>query len=239
MPDPRTHATPRRPAPPRSMAGRGLLAGALAVLFVGCSGDSSAAQEAAVPSQPNVVVERADRARVKGDTAAPVQLVEVSDFQCPYCAQFYRETYPGIDSLYVQTGKVEYVWISLAAAGHPRAWPAIEAAFCAGAVGRFWAMHDRLFENQSEWSEAERPTRHFVRYAEEIGVEPESFRQCVRQDLPAPLQVRDLQQVTRAGIRGTPTFFIDGRPTIQGAVDLERFRAVLDSAVAAAGQGGG
>lgn len=227
---------PRRSPPVARPPGRAL-ACALALVLVGCSGDPSAAQQSTVPSDPSVVMERADRARVKGDTAAPVQMVEISDFQCPYCAQFYRETYPAIDSLYIQTGQVEYVWVSLAATGHERAWPATEAAFCAGAVGRFWDMHDRLFERQSEWTDADRPTRIFVRYAEEIGIDAESFRECVREDLPAPLQVSDIQSVTRAGVRATPFFIFDGKASIQGAVGLDRFRAVLDSAIAEADGG--
>lgn len=211
-----------------------------ALLLLGCSGDSSSAQEeAVVPSDVNTVRERADRSRVRGDSAAPVQLFEIADFQCQYCAQYYRETYPAIDSLYVETGDVRYVFITYPNANHPRAWPAVEAAFCAGAAGKFWEMHDLLFERQEDWTGADEPVERFVEYADEIGVDTESFSACVENDRTASMQVRDLEQVSQAGISSTPFFIINNEVSLEGAVPLERFRTVLDSVLAAPEGGDG
>lgn len=186
-----------------------------------------------VPSDRRVVVERADRARVRGDTAAPIRVVEISDFQCPYCARYYRQTFSAIDSLYIEPGKIEYLWISLASTSHSRAWPAVEAAFCAGAVGKFWPMHDLLFENQDAWAEAESPTDAFVGYARRLDIDEASYRACLTEDRPSVLQVRDLQSVVRAGVSATPFFIVDNSVPIQGAQPLERFRTVIDSVLAA------
>lgn len=201
-----------------------------------CSGGEGQAQQtgdATVPSDPNVVSSRADRSRTLGDSTAPILVHEISDFQCPYCQRFYRQTWPTLDSLYVERGLVQYVWHVFPSPNHSRAWPASEAAFCAGAVGKFWPMHDRLFENQSAWTQAEEPVDLFVDYAREMGIDTESFRNCLIQDLPAPFIIRDYSGAARAGIQGTPFFSVRPRGgssvAIQGAQPTNRFRTVLDS----------
>ncbi len=226
------------PSPPARTAGALLLA----LVLVGCDGEPSAAQEgdgeAVVPSERSVVVERADRARAKGDSARPLTIIEISDFECPYCRQYYRETYPGVDSLYVETGKAQYIFVVYPNSNHPLAVPAAEAAYCAGAAGLFWPMHDRLFENQDEWTESEDPKEAFVRYATDLGVDEASFRRCLDRDLAAQLQVRDLEQVARARLSSTPFFIINNETGIQGARSLDRFRTVLDSLLEVSGEGG-
>jgi protein-disulfide isomerase len=198
------------------------------------SNETAAPQERSVlPAQQNVLINRADQSRIKGDSDAPIRILEVSDFQCPFCARYNRETLPILDSLYIKTGKVEYVWISFANPSHQFAWPAIEAAFCAGAVGKFWPMHDILFERQGVWSTAEDAFATFVGYAEELGIDAASFGVCLRDDRTAPLQVRDFQSVNRAGISSTPFFIIADSLSIRGAAEAGQFQAVLDSLLAA------
>ena len=222
------------------------------LVALGCSGEPGTAQEtptpagepaledslkaepvqeewAVLPSQHSVLINRADQARIMGSPEAPVRILEVSDFQCPFCARFNRETFPVLDSLYIATGKVEYVWISFANPSHQFAWPAIEAAFCAGAVGKFWQMHDILFERQGEWSTSEDAWATFVDYARELAIDGESFGACLRDDRTAPLQVRDFQSVNRAGISSTPFFIIADSLSIRGAAQVSQFRTVLDS----------
>jgi len=182
-----------------------------------------------VPSDRSVLLERADRARIRGDTAAPIRVVEVSDFECPFCAGFHRESFNAIDSLYVRPGLVQYLWISYANPTHPLAWPAIEASFCAGGVGRFWGMHALLFERQETWSEAEDVFSVFRSYAVELGIDPESFSECMRQDWPAPLQLNDYQSAVSSGINSTPFFIVGDSVAVRGAVSLAEFRATLDS----------
>lgn len=234
----------------RRRAGPGLAMAMLVAL--GCSGEPGTAQETPAPSgepavegsreadpvqeewivlptQHSVLINRADQARIMGSPEAPVRILEVSDFQCPFCARFNRETFPVLDSLYIATGKVEYVWISFANPSHQFAWPATEAAFCAGAVGKFWQMHDMLFERQGEWSTSEDAWATFVDYARELWIDGESFGACLRDDRTAPLQVRDFQSVNRAGISSTPFFIIADSLSIRGAAQVSQFRTVLDS----------
>ncbi len=201
----------------------------LAVSMVGRPAVVRAQNAAVVPTDQSVLLERADRSRTKGSEDAPIRIVEISDFECPYCARFYTDSHAAIDSLYVQTGVARYLWISYPSAGHPRAWPAIEAAFCAGGAGRFWEMHDLLFERQDEWVRSDDPNGLFRSWATEIGVDPESFAGCLRNDDTAPLQVRDYESALRAGVTSTPFFVIGDSVAVRGAVPLETFRSAVDS----------
>ena len=222
---------------------RSAWAAALLVAALGCSGQGGAAQDSSVvPTDISTITQRADQGRVKGDEAAPLRMVEVSDFQCPFCERYFRESYPTLDSLYIETGKLRYVWVSFPNPRHEHAWPAIEAAFCAGAVGKFWQMHDLLFERQSDWSESKTPVKKFEGYAVGLGIDSTSFRACVEEDRPAPLQVRDFQSTMRAGIDATPFFIVNDSVSVRGAAPLERFRTLLDSLLAvreARGKAGG
>lgn len=242
--------TQRRPTPSRVRPGRvrreppGLLRGPGAILALSACALLATATAAvaqgqtdggSVPEDAEAVTRRADDARVKGDTAAPIRVLEVSDFQCPYCRRYVRETFPTVDSLYVQSGLVEYVWLAFPNPNHQRAWPAIEAAFCAGAAGSFWSMHDLLFANQGEWANASDPVSTFVEYARSLGIDAESFRSCVVEDKPSGLAIRDYGAVSQGGVEGTPFFVIADSLSFQGAQPVEKFRAVLDDVLRAKG----
>jgi protein-disulfide isomerase len=195
----------------------------------------SAQEPYVVPADQEVVLQRADRARVKGDSAAPIRIVEISDFECPYCRQFHVESARTIDSLYVQSGIARYLWISFPNSTHPRAWPAVEAAFCAGAAGRFWPMHDIMFERLDQWKVAADPVSLFVRWAVEIGIDAESYGHCLRNDVTSPLQVADYDSALRSGITSTPFFVVGDSLAIRGVVSMERFRSAVDSVLIARG----
>jgi len=198
-----------------------------------CATEAESAQErSVVPTDQQVAGERADKARVRGDQDAPIRIVEVSDFQCPYCRQFFDETYAQVDSAYIQTGKASYLWVGYANPGHGRAWPAMAAAYCAGAVGKFWPMHDILFQQQEEWGAAPDPGVNFAAYAEELNIDAESFGSCVRNSLLAPLMLRDYSSVTGAGISSTPYFILADSLAIRGAADYATFSSALDTLLA-------
>jgi len=196
----------------------------------GCATEAESAQErSVVPADVQVAGERADRARLRGDENAPIRIVEISDFQCPFCRQFYDETYGKIDSAYVEPGIVQYLWVSYANPGHGRAWPAIAAGFCAGAVGKFWPMHDLLFDRQEEWGASPDPYEDFVGYAEGLNIDGESFGACLRNSTLAPLMLRDYTSVMRAGISSTPYFILADSIAIRGAADFGTFSSALDT----------
>ncbi|MEX0907981.1 MAG: thioredoxin domain-containing protein, partial [Gemmatimonadota bacterium] len=144
------------------------------------------------------------------------------------CAQFANDVFPQIDSAYVATGRVQWVFVNLPMPSHTNAWLAAEAALCAGAVsGRFWAMHDRLFAAGIEWSAAANPGPSFTLYAQQAGVAMEAYQTCVAQDRMAPLILQDV--IFGSRVTGTPTFLVNNAKTIVGVKSFEEWREILDA----------
>ena len=197
---------------------------------------SNAGAQASAPGTAAVdVLEAAAMGRARGSEAAAVVVYEIADFQCPYCAQFAEDVFPRIDSAYVQTGRVQWVYVNLPLPAHREAWSAAEAALCAGAVsGRFWEVHDLLYANQAEWSGSADAARHFHRYAREARVDTTAWNRCVLEDRVAPLIVQDLLGATAAQVSGTPTFIVNRESRIVGLKTWEEWRDILDRATASA-----
>lgn len=223
------------------MSRRAALGGALAVLVLAAS--SADAQRrpaprptptALTPAQRDSLVERADASRMKGAPDAPVMILEISDYQCPYCARFATGTLPALDSLYVKPGNVRFVFINYPIPSHRDAWTAAEAALCAGVQGRYWPMHDLLFARQREWSAQGLDAARLAHYAESIGLDSAAFRYCTETDLVAGLIVGDAMNVARAGIDGTPSFLLNGKKALSGAQPLDVFRREIDALLAEA-----
>jgi protein-disulfide isomerase len=178
-------------------------------------------------------------AYAKGGAGAQLVLVEFSDFQCPFCGRHAKQTLPQIQREYVDTGKLRYVMRNLPLDSiHPDAVRAAGAAECAGDQGRYWQMHEKLFSNQQALSPAD-----LARYAQESGVEPAKFKQCVDADVHGAKIRQDLADAQAAGITGTPTFFIGfAEPggtvkvvrRIQGAQPFPVFKAAIDGLLAEA-----
>lgn len=193
------------------------------------AGTSSAA---AVAVNADSVIVRADASRAKGADSAQVTIVELSDFQCPYCAEFARTTLPRIDSAYVATGKAKMIFINLPLGNHANAFPAAEAAMCAGVQGKFWPMHDRLFETQREWSGQTDAVQRFERMAQALELDMAAYRDCTVSDRTAPIIVSDAMQAAEAGVRGTPAFLLmsrNGQRNLSGAIPYEEFARELDA----------
>lgn len=196
--------------------------------------ESRAAATAGAPGIDSIQA-RASRARMKGSEQAPVTIVEVSDFQCPYCRQFTEEAYRQIDSAYIRPGKAKMVFISYPIPQHAEAWAATEAAYCAGAQDQFWPMHDRLFATQREWSGKGDPTERFAGYAQALRLDVEAYRTCVERDQVASMIVNDVMQASSAGISGTPTFVLNGQRVVGGAAPFEEFRKAIEEVLAGGG----
>lgn len=178
-------------------------------------------------------VARALRNRTKGVEDAPVTIVEVSDFQCPFCRQFTEDTYAALDSAYVRTGKAKLVFMHYPLPMHANAWQASEAALCAGAQDAFWPMHDLLFQQQKEWSEMEQPVAKFADYAARLKLDVPALQSCMQQDWMASLIVNDVMQAAGVGITGTPFFILNGQEGMTGAQPIEEFRTRIEALLAA------
>ncbi|HEX2166459.1 MAG TPA: thioredoxin domain-containing protein, partial [Longimicrobiales bacterium] len=168
----------------------------------------------------SALLDRAAESRAKGSPDASVLVYEIADFQCPFCARFAQDVFPSIDSAYISTGRVQWVFVNLPMPSHSRAWQATEAALCAGAVSnRFWVMHDRLFIAGEEWISADDPQAMLARYAREAGVDMQPFTECVAGDGVAALILQDV--IFGSRVTGTPTFIVDNQQTVVGLKSFE------------------
>ena len=169
-------------------------------------------------------------ARTKGSPTAPVTVYEMSDFQCPFCADFALQTMPALDREYVQTGKVRFIWVNLPLPMHQNAVPAAELAMCGARQGRFWQLHDLLFRNQQRWAGLAEPGSYFLSLGDSAGANRDTLASCLRDGAMRARVRSDAEGAVRSGARSTPTFYIEGGLLV-GAQPVEVFRAVLDSIV--------
>jgi Na+/H+ antiporter NhaA len=144
------------------------------------------------------------RDHIRGPDDAPVTLVEYGDFECPYCGQAEQV----IRELLASHGDdVRYVWRHLPLNDvHPTAQMAAEASEAAAAQGKFWEMYDTLLNHQDELS-----PRDLVRYAQELDLDVDRFRDELRRREHAGRVLEDVASADESGVSGTPTFFINGR----------------------------
>jgi protein-disulfide isomerase len=167
--------------------------------------------------------------RSKGRADAPVVVYEMADFQCPACRQFALVTMPLIEREFVATGKVRWVYVHLPLTSiHANAAAAAELATCAARQGKFWRLHDLLYEHQEAWSELADPTPYFAALGDSARLDRARLAACV-QDNTARTEVEaDHARALRSGARSTPTFYIEGG-LLKGAAPIGVFREVLDS----------
>ena len=163
----------------------------------------------------------------KGDPKARVYVVEFGDFGCGYCAQFARESWPVIDSLYVRTGKVRWKYVPFVTGMFKNSREVSEAAECAGEQNAFWKMHDLLYLRRREWMASRAPRDLVGKYVRELGLNEGTFARCSMSTAARRRIVQNDGVAQSLYLRGTPTFFVNGR-IIPGAIPLAEFRRILD-----------
>lgn len=176
-----------------------------------------------------------DGAPSLGDKNAKVTLVEFSDYQCPFCKRNFQQTFPQIDRDYIKTGKVKYIFRAFPLESiHPAAFKAAEAALCAGEQGKYWEMHDKLFTNQTALGATD-----LAKYAEAVGLDGGQFKQCLDSGRNAAKVRNDQAEGRKAGVSGTPGFFLGltqpNAPTVRatkfinGAQPYANFKEAIDT----------
>ena len=200
------------------------------VVVLACSKSSSASAAAVSTGADSALLKRADHARIEGSASAPVWVIEVSDFQCPFCRQFHDDTYGALKRAYVDSGKVRLAYVNFPLSMHRNAFVASEAAMCAATEDKFWPMHDALFATQKQWEGLAAPQQMFDSLAAAQGVDLPAFRKCLSGHLTKPLIDADIDRATKQGVESTPTFLIGGM-MVTGAQPLANFRHAIDSAL--------
>jgi protein-disulfide isomerase len=151
-----------------------------------------------------------------------VTLVEYGDYQCPYCGA----AYPIIKEVQARMGeRLRFVFRNFPiSTSHPRAEQAAEAAEAAAAHGKFWEMHDLLYENQARLRDED-----LHAYAERLGLDLGTFDRELAEHVYAERVHEDFMSGVRSGVNGTPTFYVNGARH-DGPYDLETLLAVLEQA---------
>jgi protein-disulfide isomerase len=158
----------------------------------------------------------------QGDADAPVTIVEWSDFQCPFCKRV-SPTLAQIREEY--GGQVRFVFKHMPLSIHPQAVAAHTASEAAHSQGKFWEMHDLIFENQRDLQVAT-----LERHAASLGLDMDQFRKDVADEEIGARISADMEQAQKLGVTGTPSFFINGR-YLSGAQPFANFKRYIDEAL--------
>jgi protein-disulfide isomerase len=163
-----------------------------------------------------------DRDHIQGPADASVTLLEYGDYECPYCGA----AYPIVKEVQDRMGdQLRFVFRNFPiTTSHPHAEQAAEAAEAAGSQGRFWEMHDTLYENQGGLGDDDLRS-----YAERLGLDLESFERDLAEHVHAPRVREDFMSGVRSGVNGTPTFYING-VRHDDSYELETLLAALEQA---------
>ncbi|HEU4994242.1 MAG TPA: thioredoxin domain-containing protein [Gemmatimonadaceae bacterium] len=186
-------------------------------------------------AQQDALLARADRARIQGDTSASVWVVEISDFECPYCRQWHEQTYPALERDFIRTGQVRMAYVNFPLAQHRHAVPAAEAAMCAAAQDKFWPMHDAIFNTQEKWVPLPDAVPLYDSLVVTVGANQAQWRDCMRSGVMKRLISADRARALQAKVGSTPTFFV-GSESLAGAAPIDAFRQAIERARTKAGQ---
>lgn len=188
----------------------------------------------AVTDVQNVVL-TIDGYPAKGSPSAKLILIEFTDYQCPFCGRHFQQTTPQIEREYVNTGRLRHIIRDFPIESiHKDALKAAEAAHCAGEQGQYWQMHERLFKGQNALT-----ADHVSTYAGALGLDVQSFKQCLDSNKYAAKIRQDLAEAQKLGVQATPTFLLGvaepGGPSVKvvkmisGAHPYPVFKGAIDS----------
>lgn len=172
-------------------------------------------------------------APANGSPKAPVTLVEISDYHCPFCRRHVQQTQPQLYSEYVNAGTLRHVFLHYPIEQlHPNAYRSHEAASCAADQGKFWALHTKLFEAPLNTVE------QLVPAAQAVGLDANAFRQCLESGKHAKAVKESVARIQQLGISGTPHFLVGQTPAgggpmtivkiVEGAQPFSVFKAAIE-----------
>lgn len=192
----------------------------------------SAAAPSAPAPQPTVeTVVSIDDDPVKGDKDAPVTIIEFSDYECPFCRRSYQNVFTKLNEEYIESGKVKIVFRDFPLGFHKKAIPAAIAANCAGEQGKYWEVHDFLFQNPDKLG-----TEYVLNASEELGLDKAKLEACFKDESKEKEITEDFEAGQEYGVRGTPSYFIgkttDGKEItgvmVRGAQPYNVFKEHID-----------
>jgi protein-disulfide isomerase len=169
----------------------------------------------AVSIPVNVSVLTADTAGFRGyflgSDSAKVEVTEYADYQCPVCQDFENIQFPAVRQQLIETGMVRWRYRDFPLEMHPNSRVAAHAAACANDQGKFWPMHEALYQHQSEWAPMKNPAGAFSGYAGSVGADVAQYDKCMSDAKYAGRIQASYDEGLKLGVNGTPNFLIGGR----------------------------
>ncbi len=164
-----------------------------------------------------------------GNKRAKVTMIEFSDYQCPFCRTFWKDSFAQLKKEYIDTGKVLFVYRDYPLSFHPMAEPSAQAAECADDQGKYWEMHDKIFGEQGKKGQGTVTftLQDLKLWASQIGLDAGKFNQCLDSGKYKDEVAKDFADGSAAGVSGTPSFFINGRLVV-GAQPYASLKAIID-----------
>lgn len=221
-------------AAPRGVNRFYLILGAVALVGVGllawmASGGGSTSIPVNVTIQPSDTA--GFRGYILGSADAPVEIIEYADYECPACQQFEVVQFPAVRRQLIDAGKVRWVYRDFPLAIHRSARLAAHAAACADDQGKFWEMHDRIYQGHGDWAPRGNAAPLFADYAREIGLDTGEYDECMDSARFAGRIQASVEEGVALGVGSTPSFVIGGR-IYPGAISSDRIRRLADSLAA-------
>ena len=232
---PESHPARKSPILPAivALAAAVALIAALAGVFSGAdeadrSVGSPTDSQRSSTSDDSLARRQVDDPMAKGEADAPVVLIAYSDFQCPFCGKWARDTAPALEEQYVTDGTLRIEWRDFPYLG-PESATAALAGRAAAAQGAFWEFHDAMYADQLPPNSGNLNQEYVEGIADELGLDVQQFRSDMKSQTTEQLVDADFQEGQELGITGTPSFLINGVPVI-GAQPTEVFEDLIEEA---------
>lgn len=174
----------------------------------------------------STILVRPDSEKISSESAT-VTLVEFSDYQCPACGAYFPLVKQIVSDF---TGQMNFVYRNFPLSQHQNAQIAAQTAEAAGKQGKFWQMHDLLFEKQNDWAQTGNARDIFIGYAKTLGLDTDKLNKDIDSDVVKNMISRDIDDGTAAGVDATPSFFLDGEK-LTNPTSIEDFRTIIKAAI--------
>lgn len=172
-----------------------------------------------------------------GNADAPVKILEFGDYECPQCGRFSTLTEPDLRKRLIETGEVFFTYYDFPIKElHKNTEAASNAAACADEQGKFWEMHDRLFDTQDQWNQeaTDNPGSQFAKYAAELGLNTAQWQSCYDARKYQKRINANMAEGLRHNVNATPSFII-GNKLYPGGLAYDEMKAMVDSVRATTG----
>ena len=201
---------------------------------------AQAAVQTAPPPEPRIYKIETQGYPSLGPADAPIQIVEFSDYQCPYCYRWHVQVYKSLLAAY--PGKIRFVYRNFPLSFHQNALASAEAALCGGDQNAYWKFHDYLFDKQAilnDQASTLLDQATYSQFARELGLDVATFENCMTSHKYQQFILDDANYANNlpadtngeAAVGGTPTFFVNGH-RLGGAYPIEYFKQIIDAELA-------